>query len=281
MTNQPTLVIMAAGLGSRFGGLKQMTAIDDDGRFILDYSIADAYQAGFREFVCVINPATEADFVKHFARTQAGHDIRFAYQTLDGVAGLPSNRVKPLGTAHAVLSAREYIPGNFAVINADDYYGKTAYSLVYNFLQANTAARHCMVGYHVENTLSEYGSVKRGICHVLNGKLLEITETTDILPGMFPDGTIVSMNMWGFHHSMLAELEKHFELFLADILQDPQAVLTKECYLTWVVDEVQKLGGAEVYVLPTPDKWHGITHAADLEGVRVAIAKLQGGNTCT
>jgi len=286
---KPILVIMAAGMGSRYGGLKQIAPVDDAGHIIIDYSLYDAYRAGFRDVVCIINPSKEADFAEHFKNNTFGLNIRYAHQTLDNLPdgfSIPEERVKPWGTAHAVLSAKEYINGPFAVINADDFYGASAYKILYDFLDKNTdPSRHAMVGYLLENTLSESGSVARGVCKTQDNNLVSIQEILEIYPAPggatytegnekihLPQGTIVSMNMFGFSHSMLDELENRFAPFLEKgIRENP---LKCEYLLPRVVDELLEEGKISMEILPTTDKWYGVTYADDMPGVRSAIAQL-------
>jgi len=267
---KPTLVIMAAGLGSRYGGLKQIAPVDDAGYIIIDYSVYDAYRAGFTDVVCVINPTNERDFVEHFSKVSKYLNISFAHQNLDTLPKgftIPKGRVKPCGTAHAVLSAKSQIKGSFAVINADDFYGAGAYSLLYDFLTCRCGnANYAMVGYHIENTLTENGHVSRGVCNVQDGKLVDIQERTQIKPApggaiyienetdftFLPNGTIVSMNMWGFDHGILTEIENHFSEFLTNNIEiNP---LKCEYYLPYVVGELLAEKSATVEVIPTMDK---------------------------
>jgi len=286
---KPILVIMAAGMGSRYGGFKQIAPVDDAGHIIIDYSLYDAYRAGFRDVVCIINPKMEAEFTEHFKNNTLGLNIRYAHQTLDNLPSgfsIPEERVKPWGTAHAVLSAKEYINGPFAVINADDFYGASAYKILYDFLEKNTdPTRHAMVGYLIENTLSESGSVARGVCKTQGNNLTGIQEILEIYPAAdgatytegnekihLPKGTIVSMNMFGFSRSMLDELESRFAPFLErGIKENP---LKCEYLLPRVVGELLTEGKISMEILPTTDKWYGVTYADDMPGVRSAIAQL-------
>ena len=231
---KPTLVIMAAGLGSRFGGCKQITPVDDRGHVIIDYSIYDALRAGFGRIVCVIKPEMEADFRAAIGDRIAKHaDLVYAYQTLDRLPEgftVPEGRVKPWGTAHAVLCAADAIEGDFAAINADDYYGPGAFHLACDFLAApHDGGDHAMVGYRIENTLTENGHVSRGVCSVdENGMLRSIDERLRIEPreggaaftedgenySFIPAGTRVSMNLWAFNHGILDEMKQRFVQFL-------------------------------------------------------------------
>lgn len=288
--NKPTLVIMAAGLGSRYGGLKQMAPVDDNGHIIIDYSLYDAYRAGFRDVVCIINPLNEKDFTEQFAKASKKLNIRYAHQTMDKLPPgfqIPEGRTKPWGTAHAVLCTKDFIEGPFMAINADDFYGQAAYTMMYNFLETKASAtHHAMVGYQIENTLTESGTVARGVCTLDGDRLVDINETTEIAPApggaTYPAyggtvhltaGTLVSMNMWGFGHSMIGEIESRFEAFLTKGLKEnPQKC---EYFLPNVVGELLIEGKAKVEVLPTIDKWYGVTYAEDMPGVRAAITKMK------
>ena len=281
-THEPTLVIMAAGLGSRFGGLKQIAPIDDDGHIIIDFSLYDAKKAGFKNIVCIINPANQSDFDGHFKDL----GITYAYQTIDKLptgVSVPDGRVKPWGTAHAILCAKETIGGPFAVINADDFYGYGSFKLVYDFLVQNTNEdKYAVVGYKVENTISDSGSVTRGVLKVDGSKLVHIEEISDISPNgdrvvctkngleeELESGTLVSMNMWGFKRSLLDEIQNRFEPFLLqNIKENP---LKCEFLLPTVVGDILKDGKAEVEVLPSASKWYGVTYADDMPGVKAAI----------
>ena len=286
---KPTLVILAAGLGSRYGGLKQMAPVDDTGHIIIDYSVYDAYRAGFEDVICIINPSRENDFKEHFKDASSQVNISYAHQKLDFLPDgfdIPAGREKPWGTAHALLSAKDQIKRPFAVINADDFYGAGAFGLVYDFL-ANNSTNHAMIGYHVENTLTESGYVSRGVCSVQDGKLIGIDERTKIKPApggavytenetdftFLPAGTIVSMNMWGFGRSILAGIESRFEAFLDKNLSSNP--LKCEYGLPTVVGELIDEKKATVEVLPTVDKWYGVTHPEDMPSVQKSLAQLK------
>ena len=290
--SKPTLVIMAAGMGSRFGGCKQITPVDSAGHLIIDYSIYDAVRAGFGRVVCVIKPEMEADFRAAIGdRIARSVDIVYAHQTIDHLpAGftVPEGRVKPWGTAHAVLCAAEKIEGDFAAINADDYYGATAFQAAADFLRTANDD-HAMVGYRIENTLTEYGSVSRGICEVDDqGALRRITERLRIEAReggaayieegedevFVPAGTIVSMNLWAFRHSILDEMHTRFVDFLRDRV--PANPLKAEYYLPSVPDALIREGKARVRVLETDERWYGVTYPQDLAAVQTAMAKLRG-----
>ena len=291
--NKPTLVIMAAGMGSRFGGCKQITPVDDAGHVIIDYSIYDAVRAGFGKIVCVIKPEMEADFRAVIGdRIAKKANIAYAYQTIDRLPegySVPEGRVKPWGTAHAVLCAADEIEGDFCAINADDFYGRYAFKAAADFLTGDHADnQHAMVGYLIENTLTENGSVSRGVCEPdENGMLKKITERVHIEPReggaayieegedevFIPAGTKVSMNMWAFSHSILDEMKKRFVDFLnTRAIENP---LKAEYYLPSVPDMLIREGKGEVRLLETPEKWYGVTYHEDLAAVQAAMAKMR------
>ena len=289
--NKPTLVIMAAGMGSRFGGCKQITPVDADGHIIIDYSIYDAVRAGFGSVVCVIKPEMESDFRAAIGDRIAEHvDLHYAYQTIDRLpAGhsVPEGRTKPWGTAHAVLCAKDLVPGAFAAINADDFYGAGAFREAARFLSAPHAENeHAMVAYRVENTLTENGSVSRGVCTVKDGLLSGIVERTQIVPceggakfiegaeeTFLPAGTPVSMNMWAFSHSMLEEMETRFPAWLDEnVAKNP---LKCEYFLPLIPNLLIQEGKGSVRVLNTAERWYGVTYHADLEKVQAAIEQMR------
>ena len=289
--NRPTLVVMAAGMGSRFGGCKQITPVDEHGHVIIDFSIFDALRAGFGKIVCVIKPEMEADFHERIGKRIARHaDISYAYQTLDQLpAGfsVPDGRARPWGTAHAVLCAKELVSGAFAAINADDFYGSGAFLEAANFLSSPHAENeHAMVAYRVENTLTENGSVSRGVCAVDNGLLTGIVERTQIVPceggakfiegeseTFLPAGTPVSMNMWAFSHSMLDEMQARFPKWLDENLaKNPMKC---EYYLPLIPNLLIQEGKGKVHVRNTDEHWYGVTYHADLEKVQAAIEAMR------
>ncbi len=289
--NKPTLVIMAAGMGSRFGGCKQITPVDSDGHIIIDYSIFDAVRAGFGSVVCVIKPEMEQDFRSAIGdRISEFVDLKYAYQTIDRLPkgySVPEGRTKPWGTAHAVLCAKDLVPGAFAAINADDFYGAGAFREAAAFLTGNHAENeHAMVAYHVENTLTENGSVSRGVCTVENGLLGDIEEKLKIVPCeggakvledggdiFLPAGTPVSMNMWAFSHSMLDEMEARFPAWLDEnIAKNP---LKCEYFLPLIPRLLIQEGKGRVHVRTTRERWYGVTYHADLENVQNAIEKMR------
>ena len=290
---KPTLVIMAAGLGSRYGGLKQIDPVDPEGQLIIDLSIFDAVRAGFEKVVCIIKPEIEADFREAIGDRISRHvDLQYAYQTLDSLPdgfSVPAGRTKPWGTAHAVLCAAGKISGPFAAINADDYYGRSAFQAIYNFLVTPMdEGRHAMVGYRVENTLTEFGHVARGICSVNEaGELTSVVERTHIEPReggaaftengtdytFIPAGTIVSMNMWGFRPSILDEIRARFSAYLRENL--PVNPLKCEYFLPLIPHQLIQEGKASVTVLPTQEKWYGVTYHDDMLFVRSAVAEMK------
>ena len=289
---QPTLVILAAGMGSRFGGLKQITAVDAYGHAIIDFSMYDAYRAGFRKVAFVIKHEIEADFRRYVGERAEKHfDVKYVFQQTDMLpAGyaLPEGRVKPWGTAHAVLCAKDAVDGPFAVINADDFYGPTAYSALYDYLvSGHPGTEHAMVAYLLRNTVTENGSVARGICDVENGFLRDVVERTKIFKRgadaeYTEDGetfvpisgeTPVSMNFWGFNEGFMEQLEKRFPLWLDKNL--PVNPLKAEYFLPFVADAMIKEGEGKVKVLNCHETWHGITYKEDMDSVVSSIAKMR------
>lgn len=293
MKNDPILVVMAAGLGSRYGGLKQIDPVDGDGRVIMDYSLFDAARAGFRRAVCVVNPAHSTAF-KAALHPVAGLEVKLAYQALDTElpqgAAVPEGRVRPWGTGHAVLSAAPDIDAPFAVINADDFYGPATFQAIFDFLAAPQGeADYAMVGFRLKNCLTDNGSVSRGICSVDgNGYLLDVTERTKIYgPADAPRYTedegasyvplspdsYTSLNVWGFQPGFLAHLRRGF----ADFLQNevPANPLKAEYYLPFAVNRLLKSGAATARVLPTPEKWYGVTYKEDMPAFRAALQEMK------
>ncbi|MBQ6432296.1 MAG: NTP transferase domain-containing protein [Oscillospiraceae bacterium] len=288
--NKPTLVVLAAGMGSRFGGLKQMTPVDDHGNSILHYSIYDACQAGFGKVVFVIKHAIEADFKKITAGLEKHIDVAYVYQETDMLPDgftVPEGRVKPWGTGHAVLCAKDEIDGPFTVINSDDFYGRGTYLAIADFLRQKRAENeHAMVGYLLRNALTEHGSVARGVCETRDGLLTKVTERTKIYKrgddAAFTEDeehfvplsgdTLVSMNFWGYQPSMLQELERLFPLFLRENL--PVNPIKCEFYLPFATDELIRSGRAVVHMLTTDETWYGVTYREDLGSVQAAIAAM-------
>ena len=292
-TGKPILVVMAAGLGSRYGGLKQVAVVDDTGNRLIDYSLYDAWRAGFERVVFVISPELEHDFRKFVGvHTEKHMDVYYAFQALDQLPKnfyIPNERVKPWGTAHAVLSAKKLVDANFAVINADDFYGEAAFQALYDFLRESAGDnRHAMVGYKLGNTLTEYGYVARGVCQTNGGRLVEITERVHIEAcqggakynedgenfTFLPADTIVSMNCWAFGYSMMGEIERRFVGFLEENLQ--KNPLKCEYFLPTVVNQVLQEGRAVINVLPTDEKWYGMTYTEDMPVLQEALARMRG-----
>ena len=295
MSKKPILVVMAAGMGSRYGGLKQIDPVGGAGEAILDYSVFDAKRAGFETVVFIIKPEIEEAFKTTIGARLAGQiEIRYAYQQLQSLPEgytLPAGREKPWGTSHAILSADEAIDGPFAVINADDYYGPEAFQLIYSYLSAHEDGQvyeYCMVGYQLRNTVTENGYVSRGVCVTdPDGYLHSVTERTRIATyegGIHftedegqswqdvPGEAIVSMNLWGFGRSFVNEVKARFPRFLEQALaQNP---LKAEFYLPSVVSALLEEGKARVKVLHSADKWYGVTYREDKPLVQKAIADM-------
>lgn len=294
---KPVLVVMAAGMGSRYGGLKQIDPVDAQGHIIMDFSIFDAVRAGFEKVVFIIKKENEADFRAAIGdRLSNFVEISYVYQNLQNLPQgyeVPEGRVKPWGTGHAVLSCIDEVDGPFAVINADDYYGSHAFKMAYDFLTTESddadKYHYMMVGYRLENTLTDNGHVARGVCVTdADGYLQTINERTHIEKkgegaayteddgatwnGLSLDDT-VSMNMWGFSASLLGELRDRFAAFLDKNLE--QNPLKCEYFLPFVVDELLGEGKADVKVLKSMDKWYGVTYKEDKPVVVAAIQKLK------
>ncbi|EOS67701.1 sugar phosphate nucleotidyltransferase [Oscillibacter sp. 1-3] len=291
--NKPVLVIMAAGMGSRYGGLKQLDPVGSHGQLIIDYSIYDARRAGFETVVFVIKPEIEADFKAAIGdRVAQVMDVKYAYQLKEDLPegyAVPAERTKPWGTAHAALSVRGIVDGPFAVINADDYYGPEAFREIHAYLSSHPDGalyEYVMVGYLLKNTVTENGTVARGVCEeTAENFLTQVTERTKIEKGEPPrftedDGktwtdlagdTIVSMNMWGFNRSFLDEAWKRFPAFLDKALAENPA--KAEYFLPTVVSQLIDEGKARVKVLRSEDKWYGVTYREDKPAVMAAIAE--------
>lgn len=289
---EPTLVILAAGMGSRFGGLKQITPVDDFGHSIIDFSLFDAYRAGFRKVAFIIKHEIEEDFKAAIGRRiEKYFDVKYIFQQLDVLPegySVPEGRVKPWGTGHAVACCLGAVDGSFAVINADDFYGPSAYSALYDFLsQDRPDNEHAMVAYLLRNTVTENGSVARGVCTGVNGYLTDVVERTRIEKrgndGAFTeDGetwvplsgdTLVSMNCWAFGNSLLAELNSRFSAWLDDNL--PKNPLKCEYFLPFVVNDLIKENKAAVRLLNCTETWYGMTYKEDMENVTKALAKMR------
>lgn len=296
MGKKPVLVIMSAGMGSRYGGLKQIDPIDEYGNIIIDFSIFDAKEAGFEKVIFIIKKAIEKDFKERIGdRISKYMEVLYVYQEVDHIPSgftVPPKRVKPWGTAHAVLCCGHLIEGPFAAINADDYYGKEAFHMIYNQLvsvEDNERYQYTMAGYQLYNTLTENGYVARGVCSLdehsrladihertrieNHGGVAEYTEDNGNTWIKLPKSTIVSMNMWGFTKSIMKELEAGFGVFLEKNL--PVNPLKCEYFLPFVVDELLKSGRAEVTVLKSVDRWYGVTYAEDKDMVVKAIGGLK------
>lgn len=288
---EPTLVILAAGMGSRFGGLKQITAIDDRGHAIIDYSMFDARRAGFKKVAFIIKHEIEEDFKNAVGkRAEKYFDVKYVYQQLDALPDgycVPAGRVKPWGTGHAVLCCLGVVDGPFAVINSDDFYGSTAYKALYDFLSADRPENeHAMVAYLLRNTVTENGTVARGICQAENGLLKDVVERTKIRKdgndaAYTEDGETwislsgdskVSMNCWAFGASMLDELACRFPAWLDENL--PKNPEKCEYFLPFVANEVIQEGLGTVRVIPCGETWYGITYKEDMPGVVGSIARL-------
>ncbi len=293
---KPVLVIMAAGMGSRYGGLKQIDPVDEQGHIIMDFSIYDARKAGFEKVVFIIKKENEQDFREAIGgRVEQYMETAYVYQDItnipDGFA-VPKGRVKPWGTAHAVLSAIQEVDGPFAVVNADDYYGKEAFQKIYDYLAAHEddqKYRYVMVGYQLKNTLTDNGHVARGICEINEaGELVSVEERIRIekredgIAFTEDDGKtwesidgekLVSLNMWGFTRSILDEIRTGFPAFLEEGLRvNP---LKCEYFLPSVVSRLLSEGKASVAVLSTGDKWYGVTYKEDKPVVEAAMRKLK------
>lgn len=290
---EPVLVIMAAGMGSRYGGNKQLDKITEQGDIIMDFSLYDAYQAGFRRVCFIIKHDFEDVFREHI-ENGAGkkYEVYYAFQEgtdLPEGFTLPEGRTKPWGTGQAVLSARGIIDAPFAVINADDYYGKEGFVKIYDFLTAKADASHnCMVGFEVEKTLSENGTVSRGICKAENGFLTDIVEhlrvgkeadgtVTDTLPDgskeVIPSDAPVSMNLWGFGAEYMGILEDGFKKALPRILEENP--MKGEYYIQSPINGQIADGSASYEVLTSSDKWFGVTYKEDKPGVVAKFAELK------
>ena len=295
MNKKPVLVVLAAGMGSRYGGLKQIDPVGSQGEAILDYSLFDAHEAGFETAVIIIKEAIREDFMATVGQRlqHCPMEIRYAYQELHKLPRgyqVPLGRTKPWGTSHAVLCAAEEIgDAPFVVINADDYYGKSAFKVIYNALSNIDTADYdyCMVGYRLGNTVTENGSVSRGVCEAdENSFLTGIHERTRIeqhpeaiyftddgvIWQELPADTIVSMNFWGYTPKFLAELSARFPAFLDKALaENPEK---GEYFLPLTVQQLLDEGNARVKVLSSPDKWYGVTYAADKPSVVAALQEM-------
>jgi NDP-sugar pyrophosphorylase family protein len=295
--DKPVLVVMAAGMGSRYGGLKQMDPMDDAGHVILDFSVYDAMLAGFEKVIFIIKRENEEVFRECIGdRIAKRMQVTYAYQDLDALPEgytVPEGRQKPFGTGHAVLCCKDQVNGPFAVINADDFYGRRAFQMIYDYLSSpkeeNGRYQYVMVGYIMENTLTENGHVARGVCRIdESGHLVEIHERTRIERHgdetvytedegaswvKIPEGSIASMNMWGFEQNLMDELEQRFPAFLEENLSENP--LKCEFFLPSAVQQLMEEQKAEVAVLKSEDRWYGVTYKEDKETVMKAIADFK------
>jgi hypothetical protein len=293
---KPTVVILAAGMGSRYGGLKQVDPVGPAGETIMDYSVFDALRAGFGRIVFVIRREFEEVFRETIGAKYAGvTEVDYAFQSIDDLPGgfaVPPDRTKPWGTAHAVRAARDVVGTPFAAINADDFYGRDAFRRLADFLKAGagggtgaTKPRFAMVGYRLDQTLSEHGSVARGVCRVgADGLLVTVTEMTRLVrvpggaenreqpgrPVALTGAERVSMNLWGFTPELFPALEARFPAWLEANARNPKA----EWYIPFVVDDMIREGAAEVAVLPTESAWFGVTYREDKPLVVEAVRRL-------
>ena len=290
---EPILVIMAAGMGSRFGGLKQITSVDDEGHALIDFSLYDARRAGFKKVVFIIKHGIDKEFREVLGSRMERHfDVKYVYQELDMLpeefSQVPAGREKPWGTGHAIACCRDAVDAPFAVINADDFYGAAAYSAIFDFLrQDRPESEYVMVGYRLKNTVTDSGTVSRGVCSVKDGYLTDVTEYTKIakrgedaaytLDGVnyidIPGSTVVSMNLWGFGQSLPGELWRRFPAFLREHL--PDNPLKCEYLLPAIANNLLKEGRCSVRVLECSEVWHGMTYREDLDAVRASIAAMK------
>ena len=290
--NSVTLLVLAAGMGSRYGGLKQLDSVGPNGETVIDYSVFDAIRAGFNKVVFIIREDFKEEFKLSIGeKFQDRIEVEYAFQKLDELPPgytIPNDRTKPWGTGHAILSAMQTVRDPFAVINADDFYGQLAYQKIYKYLSEPPVdalpANYCMVGYPLKNTLSEHGSVSRGICSVSeDDKLNSVRELTHIVKKhseifnevngekeSLTGDEVVSMNMWGFSPQVFIQLERLFSEFLKENLN----VLSSEFYIPFAVDNLIQSGTATLEVLETTEKWFGVTYQEDKVQVQKAILSL-------
>ncbi len=280
-----TLVVMAAGLGSRYGGNKQVDGIGPNGEILMQYSIHDAIRAGFNKIVFIIKEEGHRAIIEGFCNDIKGAEVAFAYQNYSSVPAfykIPPERTKPFGTVHAVLCARDIINEPFAVINADDYYGSEAFDELYHELNKLKGTEATMVGYKLKNTVSRNGSVSRGVCQVENGYLTTVKETYDIVidendvisdkvEGILDPEVLVSMNLWGFLPSFFDQAKDYFDDFLKSL---PEGALKAECALPTMIDTMIKSGKMTVSVLSTDSVWFGVTYKEDKAYVAGELARM-------
>ena len=284
MSFNATLVVMAAGMGSRFGGLKQIEPIGPKGEALLDFSVYDAKKAGFTKVVFVIKHEIEKDFKEIVGkRVEKVLPTEYVFQELDDLPEgftCPEGRTKPWGTTHALLCAKEYLTENFAVINADDFYGQSAFKKIYDQLKADSE-NYCVVGYRLANTLTENGTVSRGVCVVEDGFLKKIDERTKIKDCKYteddgetwiemPEDTVVSMNFWGLNPDIFDFLEREFKAFLNEKIDVPKS----EFYIPIVIGDLVKNGEKAVKVLVAEDRWYGVTYKEDKPAVVKALGDI-------
>ena len=289
----PTLVLLAAGMGSRFGGLKQITPVDDYGHAIIDFSLYDAYRAGFRKVAFIIKEENAEEFKEFIGkRIEKYFDVKYIFQDISNIPGgysVPEGRVKPWGTGHAVMCCDKIIDGPFAVLNSDDFYGRSAYKALYDFLISNDDDRtHAMIAYLIKNTVTDTGYVSRGICSEEGGYLTDVVERThiekDALGAKFTEDNgntwehldedvLVSMNCWAFSNTLLNELSSRFPAWLDENV--PENPLKCEYFLPFVVNEMIKDGSAKVKLLSCTEVWYGVTYKEDVETVRSAIENMR------
>lgn len=284
-----TLVILAAGMGSRYGGMKQIDPINDDGNFIIDFSIYDALKTGFDKVVFVIKEDNLKDFKETIGdRISKYISVEYAFQRISDVPDwfeIPNQRSKPWGTTHALMSVMDIVDEPFAVINSDDFYGRESFDIIANHLKQlnihSDKPQFCMAGYLLKNTVTEHGTVNRGVCNVdNNGYLINIVETREIKPigngkaeypnGMLDLNTVVSMNCWGFTPDLFPYLKSEFNKFLKNI-KDP---IKDESYLTDVIDYIIKNDACDIVVYNTNSSWLGVTYQEDKPAVVAGIKKL-------
>lgn len=288
----PILVVLAAGMGSRYGGLKQIDPIGPNGEIILELSAYDAIQAGFKKIVFIIKHEIEADFKEAIGNKLSQYcNVEYVYQDINKLpegCTIPKGRAKPWGTAHAIMCCKDVVDAPFAVINADDYYGQSAFKTLYDFLTSSTDEHeYAMVGYRLGNTVSEHGSVARGVCSYENGKLTNVRELTKIevhgdkIEHTLDDGktweelpadSLVSMNMWGFKENVIARFEARFmDFFNEEVSVNP---LKSEYFIPVEVGRLLQNKEIEVKMLSSNDKWYGVTYQEDKPMVKAGIAKL-------
>lgn len=288
----PILVVLAAGMGSRYGGLKQIDPIGPNGEIILELSAFDAIKAGFKKIVFIIKHEIEADFKEAIGNKLSQYcDVEYVFQDINKLPEgcvVPEGRVKPWGTAHAIMCCKDVIDAPFAVINADDYYGQSAFKTLYEFLTTSTDDNeYAMVGYRLGNTVSEYGSVARGVCNYADGKLTNVRELTKIeVHGdkiehtldegktweELPADSLVSMNMWGFKANVISKFESRFMDFFKN--EVPENTMKSEYFIPMEVGRMLRNNEVVVKMLSSNDKWYGVTYQEDKPMVKEGIAKL-------